>query len=174
MRHIKPLTINTVTIEIAAIIEERLGNNKINKKTAKIGNGCGAIAYFKKVKMKDFYAGLLEEFKNAAGTWEAETEICSLLEDVGGLQYCPKDLYSAYLKFMVQFYIGTPSYGYNSQFRHVFYSNSAAAIITRIIQEDCKNAGSYLEDLRKDKTIKESLTNTHISRRFESLVDLTE
>ncbi len=55
MRHLKPLTINTVTIEITTVIEERLGNNKLNRKVAKIGNACGAIAYFKKILLKDFF-----------------------------------------------------------------------------------------------------------------------
>jgi hypothetical protein len=174
MRHIKPLTINTVTIEIASIIEEKLTNNKINIKAAKIGNACGAIAYFKKVRLKDFYINLFEDLQNAAGTWKAEAEICSILEDVGGLQYCPKDLYKDYLKKLVQFYIGEPSYGINSQYRRVFYSNSAAPIIKRIILGDSKNAATYLEDLRKDKAIKASIGNTYVSRRFETLIDLTD
>src|SRR5690606_39256483 len=136
MRHIKPITTNTVTIEIAAIIERRLGKNGIDLKTAKIGHACGAIGYFKKVRIKDFYGLLKDDLNSARSDWNKQTKICSSLEDIGGLRYCPDELYKDILKLLVIFYIGEPSYGPNSGYRPVFFSNGAAPIITRIIRED--------------------------------------
>jgi len=173
MRHIKPVTANTVTIEIAASLERRLGRKGIDLITAKVGHACGAIGYFKKAKLKDFYASILRELKDTT-EWEAQTVICSKLEDVGGLLYCPKDSYKEVLKKLVEFYIGEESYGRWSNYRPVFFSNSAAPIITRIIELDSIKVGTYLEELRKDREIKLSIRNTHILKRFEKLLDLAK
>ncbi len=174
MRHIKPITTNTVTIEIAAIIERRLGKNGIDLKTAKIGHACGAIGYFKKVRIKDFYGLLKDDLNSAKSDWNKQTKICSTLEDIGGLRYCPDELYKDILKLLVIFYIGEPSYGPNSGYRPVFFSNGAAPIITRIIREDNKRVTPFIEDLRNDKHIRLNLGNKHVSRRFEVLIDKSE
>lgn len=174
MRHIKPITTNTVTIEIAAIIEKRLGKNGIDLKTAKIGHACGAIGYFKKVRLRDFYSYLRDELKTASSDWNKQTKMCSTLEDIGGLRYCPDEFYSEILKILVSFYIGEPSYGQWSGYRQVFFSNGAAPIIARIIKEDTKKATPKIEDLRNDKHIKLSIGNKFVSRRFEDLIDKSE
>ncbi len=174
MRSIKSLTINTVTIELAGILETRLGRDKLDLVTAKIGQACGAIGYFKKVKLKDFYTTLLAELEDASGDWESQESICSKIEDVGGLTHCPKEIYKDVLKKLVEFYIGEKSYGQWSSFRPVFFSDSAAPIIARIIKNDSKGAAEVIEELRKDKAIERSIKNGHILRRFENLVDLTE
>jgi hypothetical protein len=174
MRHIKPITTTTVTIEIAAIIEKRLGKNGIDLKTAKIGHACGAIGYFKKVRLRDFYSYLRDELKTATSDWDKQTKMCSTLEDIGGLRYCPDEFYSEILKILVSFYIGEPSYGQWSGYRQVFFSYRAAPIIARIIKEDSKKATPKIEDLRNDKHINLSLGNKFVSRRFEDLIDKSE
>jgi len=174
MRHIKPITTTTVTIEIAAIIEKRLGKNGIDLKTAKIGHACGAIGYFKKVRLRDFYSYLRDELKTATSDWDKQTKMCSTLEDIGGLRYCPDEFYSEILKILVSFYIGEPSYGQWSGYRQVFFSYRAAPIIARIIKEDSKKATPKIEDLRNDKHINLSLGNQFVSRRFEDLIDKSE
>lgn len=174
MRQIRPLTISTVTIEIASDLENRLGRNGIDLITAKVGHACGGIGYFKKVKLKDFYSSLLKDFILAIGDWNKQTAICSKLEDVGGIKNCPNEIYYDILKKMVEFYIGEPSYGQYRNLRPVFYSNGAAPIISRIIQSDPKTAGTYIDRLRNDKDIRLSIGNTYILRRFESFVDFTE
>ena len=174
MRHIKPITSNTVTIQIASILEEGLGRDGIDLKTAKIGHACGAFAYFKKIRIKDFYTTLLGELESACSDWKSQTNICSKLEDIGGLLYCPTDIYKGMLKKIVEFYIGEPSYGSWSGYRQVFYSNGATSIIARIIESDSEKVGAYIEELREDKDIKLSIGNIHILKRFEKLVDLTK
>jgi DNA-binding MltR family transcriptional regulator len=174
MRHIFPLTPNTVTIEIAGIIEAKLNGKSIDLKTAKISNACGAISYFKKVRLKVFYSSILEEIKDASSDWALQTAGVSKLEDIGGLVNCPLELYPDILKGLVQFYIGEPSYGQWRHMRPVFFSNSAAPIVLRILKGDAKRIGSHLNNLRKDKHIKESITDTNILKRFEKLVDLSE
>lgn len=174
MRHLAPLTPNTVTIEIAGIIEEKIRGNGIDLKTAKISNACGAISYFKKVRLKDFYTSLLVELTEIGSDWSRQTNMVSKLEDIGGLTNCPLELYPEFLKKLVQFYTGEPSYGQWRNYRPVFFSNSAAPIVKRILQGDSKRIGKHLETLRKDRDIKPSVENTNVLRRFEELVDLGE
>ncbi len=174
MRQIAPLTINTVTIELAGVLEDRLGRNRIDIITAKIGNACGAIGYFKKVKIKDFYNELLSELKSIGNDWDEQEKICTKLEDVGGLKYCPDDLYIDTLINLVEFYIGEESYGQWRNYRPVFYSDSASPIIKRILESDSKRVGKHIETLRKKRNIKHSISNKYILRRFESLVDTAE
>ena len=91
MRHIKYLSLKTVTIELATTLQEKAGKNNINLITAKIAYACGAIGYFKKVKLIDFYSSLIEELRGSGG-WSEEGKICAKIEDIGGLVYCPKKL----------------------------------------------------------------------------------
>ncbi|WP_312364725.1 hypothetical protein [Sphingobacterium sp.] len=65
LRKIKSLTDNTVQIELAKTIEKRFGRGSVDFKSAKIAYACGAIAYFKKVKLIDFYNTLYEELSSA-------------------------------------------------------------------------------------------------------------
>ncbi|MFW6219214.1 MAG: hypothetical protein ACOC3S_03765, partial [Bacteroidota bacterium] len=106
--------------------------------------------------------------------WEMQTQVCAKLEDIGGLKHCPIEVYKEILRELVVIYIGEPSYGQYSSSRPVFYSNGAAPIVTRIIENDSKRAGKYLEELRNERNIKHAISNTAILRRFESLLDLTE
>ncbi len=174
MRQIRPLTENTVTIELGVVLEKRLGRNKIDEKTAKIGHACGGIAYFKKAKLKDFYISLENELKSASADWNKQTKVCAKFEDIGGLRYCPNDAYKSVLKQLVLFYVGEPSYGQYSYSRPVFYSNGAAPIISRVIEGDKKRAGRFLEELREDKKVKLAIGNKSVLKRFESLIDLTD
>jgi len=123
MRRIKPLTNNTVTIELAEILEAKIGRTGIDLKAAKIGHACGAIAYFKKIRLKDFYNSLIPEIK-AASDWGQQGKVCQKLEDIGGLIYCPKEVYGDFLKEIVKYYLGEPSYGQYRNLRPVFFSNS--------------------------------------------------
>uniref|UniRef100_UPI004048396C hypothetical protein n=3 Tax=Roseivirga sp. TaxID=1964215 RepID=UPI004048396C len=173
MRHIKPLTEKTVTIEMASILEKKLDRTGINLKTAKIGNACGAMGYFKKVRLMDFYGNLKTEVTKIGSDWTAQKNFCAKLEDIGGLKYCPSGHYEDILKALVIFYIGERSYGPYSGTRPVFFSNGAAPIITRIIENDAAKANPILESFRKKKPIKNDIEDKYLLRRFEDLIDLS-
>lgn len=171
MRHIQPITDKTVTIEMSSVLQEKLGRTGITLVIAKIAHACGAMGYFKKSRLKDFYNDLDIELKSSASDWNKQSKICAKLEDIGGLNYCPIEHYKTILTSLVQFYIGERSYGPHSQSRPVFYSNGAAPIIIRIIKKDSRKANTVLEELRIHKPIKAELEDKHLLRRFEDLLD---
>lgn len=174
MRRTNPLTEDTVKIELGELLENKIGRDGISLKIAKIGHACGAIAYFKKIRLKDFYNSLIPEMKIAASDWGQQTRVCQKIEDIGGLRYCPTEIYEDFLKILVKYYLGESSYGPYKNTRPVFFSNGAAPIICRIIKADVNRAGTFLEQIRTHRSIKELTQNNHISRRFENLIDLTE
>ena len=173
LRHIKSITEKTVTIEIAGILERKLCRSGIDLKIAKIGNACGALGYFKKVRLKDFFQKIRVELEESGTSWSQQKKVCAKLEDVGGLQYCPKDIYDDVLKELVRIYIGQRSFGPNSGYRPVFYSNGAAPIISRIIEDESKQVANSIEKLRENRRIKDKIQDKYLLRRFEDLVDLT-
>jgi len=173
MRHVSDLTNTQVVIDTAKILEDRLGRNPIDLITAKLGHATGASGYFKKVKLKDFYNQLLAEIKKASNSWSEQTKVMTKFEDIGGLKYCPDELYYDIIKELVLIYIGEESYGYYRNTRKVFYSNGAAPIVFRLLEEEGKKIVPHLEQMRnKSKRIKNKLSNIYIQRRFEQLLDI--
>lgn len=173
MRHIQPITDKTVTIEMASILQNKLGRTGITLVIAKIAHACGAMGYFKKSRLKDFYSDIDSKLKSASSDWNKQTKICIKLEDIGGLKYCPKEYCESILTTLVKYYIGERSYGQYSHSRPVFYSNGAAPIIYRMIEKDSSKANIILEKIRTKETIKNKITDKHLLRRFEDLVDVS-
>lgn len=173
MRHISELTNTQVVIDTAKILEDKLGRNPIDLITAKLGHATKASGYFKKVKLKDFYSLLLSEIKTASSDWNEQTKVMVKFEDIGGLKYCPDELYYDIIKELVLIYIGEESYGYYRNTRKVFYSNGAAPIVFRLLEEEGKKMIPHLEKMRESsKRIKYKISNIYIQRRFEELLDI--
>jgi len=171
LRSLKSLTDKTVTIDIAGQLEKKLGRGGIDLKTAKIGHASGALGYFKKVRLIDFFGRLKAEGNTFGADWSAERKFCLKLEDVGGLRYCPKEHYSELIKTLARIYIGERSFGKYSVSRPVFYSNGAAPIIKRIFEIEGSKAFAVLDRLRTNRTFKRKISDKHLRRRYESLLD---
>jgi len=173
MRHISKFTNTQVVIETAKILEDRLGRNHIDLITAKLGHATNASGYFKKVKLKDFYNQLLNEIETASNNWPEQTKVMEKFENIGGLRYCPDELYYDIIKGLVLIYIGEESYGQYRETRRVFFSNGAAPIAFRVLKEAGEKIIPYLEQMRdKSKRIKCKISNKYIQRRFEELLDI--
>lgn len=150
-----------------------MGRNQIDLITAKVGHATGASGYFKKVKLKDFYNQLLDEIKAGFNDWDKQTEIMSKLEDVGGLKYCPDELYFDILKQLVLIYIGEESYGQYRASRRVFYSNGATPIVYRILENEGEKIIPHLEYMQENnRVVKGRINNVYVLRRFENLLDI--
>jgi len=171
LRHIKELTVKTVTIEIASILESKLGREGINLKVARVGHACGALGYFKRVRLIDFFLKFHDDVKSTGTQWNLQSKQTRKLEDIGGLRYCPKEHYENMIKELSKIYIGERSFGQYSSSRPVFYSNAAAPIIERVFVTEGEKARVVMEKLRSDRHIKHKLTDKHLLRRFENLLD---
>lgn len=171
LRHIQPITDKTVTIEVASILEDKLDRSGIDIKTAKISHACGALGYFKKVRLKDFFGKLKDDLKDTGSNWGEQKKVCAKIEDIGGLTYCPTEHYEDIIRELAIIYIGERSYGQWSAHRPVFFSNGAAPIITRIIENEGLKANEVLEKLRTKRQISRRITDKYLLRRFERLLD---
>ena len=173
LRHFKEHTNTTVTIEIAKSLEEKLGRNPIDILTAKLGYATGATGYFKKVKLNEFYQKLLAEIK-AVGDWNSQAKFMAKFEDLGGLMFCPPELYYDFIKELALIYIGEESYGRYSEYRRVFFSNAAAPIVYRVLEQEGKKIVPHLEKMQStSKRIKYKISNIYVQRRFEKLLDIS-
>ncbi|HDZ14057.1 hypothetical protein LCGC14_0762870 [marine sediment metagenome] len=171
LRHVQSLTEKIVTIEIAAILESRLDRLGIDIKTAKISHACGALGYFKKVRLKDFFGKLKNDLKASGNDWSEQKKVCIKIEDIGGLIFCPIEHYEDIIRELAIMYIGERSYGRWSESRPVFFSNGAVPIIARIMENEGIKANEVLEKLRTKKPISIKATDKYLLRRFEKLLD---
>ena len=76
------------------------------------------------------------------------------------------------LRWLVLLYIGQP--GGPTRFwnvRPVFYSNSGAPIAQEMIKDASTLIGNELRALQEDKKVQAAVSNAHIARRFEVLLD---
>lgn len=113
--------------------------------------------------------------KRVGYQWQSHdkhTDLLETLEDVGGLEFRPLDLRPPLIKWLVLAYIGEPSYGRYSKIRPVFYSNSAAPIITGLLKNAPKQVFDLVRQVANDKDIKAAMTNKYVARRFELLLDI--
>lgn len=178
LRELEPLTQPTVKINLAQHIQERIGRGRLDVLHAKVAFACGSLPYLKRSQVRDFFNAHLKKMQQVGYNWqqyEEHGELLDDLEDIGGFTYSPDELCRPFLKWMVLAYIGEPGrYGTMGRNRLVFYSNSAAPIIKRLIQNAGANVLGQLHNLEKDKDIKLATSNMHVARRFEELVDLAE
>ncbi|BCI65866.1 hypothetical protein [Acetobacter aceti] len=77
---------------------------------------------------------------------------------------------------MVKAYLGeeggVTSYG---NVRHVYYSNTAAPLIRKIIEKySYSNIKEDIEKLKKNEFIQRKIKNKHIARRFQDILDFCE
>jgi hypothetical protein len=171
LMHFKTKTKTACVIEVAKILENKIGKKPIDLVTARIGHAIGATAYFKKIKIKDFYHSLLLQFKSVT-KWSEQAKVVGTFNDIGHFTYCPPDLIPLFTEYLVNWYIGEPGgYGTWGQNRKVFYSDKAAPIILRIFEYAEVKLNVELENLREDKDTKDKLQNRYILDRFEKLCD---
>lgn len=176
LSHLEHLTQPAVKIELADYLQKQMGHKGIDILHAKVANACGAMSYFKKARIVDLYKALLLNLQRVGTHWTKHAEhgdVLENIEDIGGLTYCPDELLKETLKWLVQTYIGEPGeQGYYGRNRKVFYSNSAAPIIARLIKSGPLKIRRCLKELENDRDIKRACTNIHVARRFEDLLDM--
>lgn len=175
--YLRSITQKSVLVRIGEYLQKKAGRN-IDTRMAIVAEAAGAFAYLRQSARKTFFDSVFDNMKIVGTHWSSYDKHGQLLrsfDEYGGLENCPDDLRRSILKWLVLTYIGEPGgqtrYG---NIRNVFYSNSAAPLIEGIIKESALKIRDELKNLKNDKDVKRSISNEHVSRRFESLIDIVE
>lgn len=169
---------NPVLVNVANEFQSRIGRNGLDERHARVATACGAMPYLKQSARRELfvaYCDRLDEVGTNWGGYDQHGDLLRKFRELGGFAACPEPPKNEILRWMVLTFIGTrggrTSYG---NIRHVFYSNTAAPLISDIFGEEAAVIKEPLLALREDETIAERIDNQHIARRFEQLVDLVE
>lgn len=177
LSYLRPLTQQATLVTIGEHLQNKAGRN-IDPRMARVANAIGVFPYLRQSARKDFFESVLLNMKKVGTNWSAyekHGELLRTFKDFGGLENCPPDIRKEILKYLVITYVGTP--GGRTQYgniRHVYYSNSAAPLIVELVSSAATVIKMDLESLAADKDVKRALSTDHISRRFETLLDLVE
>jgi hypothetical protein len=174
--HLQPVTRNPAKLELAKHMQEKVGRHGLTLILFKVSNAAGVLAYLKDSSRRDFFAGYLHRLTAIGGGWRAfarHREPLEELEDVGGLTHCPDEVAHGLLGWMVLCYVGTEggrtSYGH---VRPVFYSDTAAPIIERLVGAGGGRVLGMLKALHDDREVKLRLTSCKdVAARYEDLLD---
>lgn len=164
-----------VRTSLGTHLQDKVGR-RMGDRQARVADLAGLMPYIRQAARAAFFSDQFSKMQRVGYDWGGYNEHGELLRsfiEFGGLEACPPEPKWQILWWLVMTYIGKP--GGRTQFgnvRKVFYSNSAAPLIKEIIFSDGPGVRHLLDQLRDEKSIKSSLTNPDISRRFEDLVDL--
>jgi hypothetical protein len=174
--HLQAVTRNPAKLELAKDMQEKVGRQGLTLILFKVSNAAGVLAYLKDTSRRDFFAQYLHRLASIGDSWRAFTkhrEPLEELEDVGGLTHCPDDVARGLLRWITLCYVGTPggrtSYGH---IRPVFFSDTAAPIIERLVAAGGSRVLRMLKDLRDDPEVKKRLASSKdVAARYEDLLD---
>jgi hypothetical protein len=176
---ISSLTQNSVKLTLAAHLQEKINRGgTLDRRFARVASAAGVFPYLKQSHREDFFEDFFAQMERVSSRWSAHSEHGELLRtfaEFGGLQYCPPKIRKKILKWLCMLYIGEPggrtSYG---NVRNVFYSNVGAPLAAEIIASAGELVIEDLKHLRKDKDLSYPLSDQHVARRYEGLLDLVE
>lgn len=173
------LTLNSVKLSLAAHIQEKINRQTgLDRRTARVAIASGIFPYLKQSHREDFFEEVFAQMEKVSYRWSAYSEHGELLRsfsEFGGLFHCPPSSREKILKFLVLLYIGEPggrtSYG---NVRHVYYSNSGAPLAAELIKSAGSSIAEEVRQLSMDSDIKFLISDQHVARRFEGLLDQIE
>ncbi|MCG8587219.1 MAG: hypothetical protein MI757_21145, partial [Pirellulales bacterium] len=178
LKHLASDTKNPVKIDVAHDLHKRIGRGVPDIAIFKVAHAAGVAPYLKKNKRNDYFSDVFKRLRSAEHVWKKHAEhgdLLAELEDVGGLEYCECDETGRkILGWLILCYVGEPGgYGDWGRRRAVFFSDTAAPIIQRIIQRSGEREVRLLKEAAKFKTVKRALAQgKSIAQRFEDLLDL--
>jgi hypothetical protein len=177
LRSYKELTLNTVQVEMAEQLQNRIAKKKIDLTTAKVSYAAGILPYLKQRQVEEFFTGFLMRFEEVGHHWSKNMDHSKLFddfEDVGTLKHCSVSLKPKFILWFTLCYLGEPGgYGMGIN-RPVFYSNSGALRIARIFKNFSTEIISFFEKALKDPRVRAAMHNRYIARRAENLMDILQ
>lgn len=178
LKSLEPHVQNAVKLEVSQHMQTKIGRARLERRHVRVAIASGTLPYLRQSQIKDFYSEVLSQMKQVGTNWGAYNQHGELLrsfQEVGALQYCPPDVRKEIVLWLVLAYIGTPggrtSYG---NIRNVFYSNTAAPIIREIVEEFAQTIRDDVYASKDEQSVKVLVSDKHIARRMESLIDLVD
>lgn len=176
LRSFESLTKQAVKVQLGETIQQRVGTDRLELVVAKVAAAAGVLGYLKKRQTEAFFAWLHERLVKVGHHWKMFSEHGALLddiEDVGGLSACPPALRRQIVLWMVLCYLGEPGgYGWYGRNREVFYSNTAAPRIRRMLNAAAALVSEDLDSAMQDHRVEAAIKSKFIGRRSEQLMDI--
>lgn len=175
---LRVLAANSVLVDLASDFQKRVGRSGLDERHARVATACGAMPYLKQSSRKELFGAYHDRLKEVGTNWSAyekHGDVIRRFSEIGGFASCPNSQKPQIVEWMVRTYIGTPggrtSYG---NIRNVYYSNTAAPLIEELFVNSSDVIRIYVGPCADVKGVKGMLTDQHIARRFEKLLDLVE
>jgi hypothetical protein len=173
---LKSIVQNTVLISCARDFVKNIGKRAPSLVQARVAYGGGIFAYLKKTQLKEFFDNYFSEMQKISYSWGAHNSHGELLrnfQEIGGLEFCPKESLTEFVEWLVLCYIGSAggltSYG---NIRNVYYSNIGAPIAFKILKESVQNITNIVSELEKtSRSVSIAVTNEHVARRYNLILD---
>lgn len=176
LRSYRAITRDAVKIYIGEALQARIGRVDPDLTLVKVAHAAGALPYLKQRSRRAFFEDVGQRFAAASfhwTHWDQHGDLLDSFEDVGGFFSCPEGPREQIALWMVKCYIGEPGgYGTYGHGRAVFYSNTAAPRIARLVKEAGPTLLPIIEHAAEDRYIKAATKNKFIARRFDALRDL--
>jgi uncharacterized protein YihD (DUF1040 family) len=172
---IKDHTVNPVILDLANEYNLKLGRNLPLIKQMRAANAAGILPYFKSTLLSDFYKNYYKTMKEEGFSFKSNNshgELLRNLIEIGGLKYLKEPTLTNVVRWLIQCYIGEPSYGYYRTSRKTFHSNVGAQLSLNILKESSSIAYPIVVELgNEDREIMTSNLNKNIENRFQNILD---
>jgi hypothetical protein len=173
-----PHTHNQVILDCSKEMVEHIGKKAPELRVARVAIAAGLFPYLRKAQIKELFGEYLERMKQVGTHWTKNAqhgELLRNLTEIGGLSSVPEELLPEYLEWLVLCYIGEPG-GYGAGYgRKVFYSNVGGPLSLDILKAVDRPVAKIIAGFAKSSPkVKAALTDEHISRRYESILDAVQ
>jgi hypothetical protein len=177
LRKIAPISTSTSKIELAKKMEISIGRRPSNLNTAQIAIASGAFPFIHKRQQRLLTSVFLERFNSVMPAWRQYPEHSELLDDfgsAGGFTICPLGAERTIVRWMIEAYIGVPGRsGYFGRNRPVFYSDTAAPRIEKLLRDAPPPIKGHIASIAKESGVRKLIRIPEQQTRLDYLVEIT-
>lgn len=175
--HLAPHLRDSALVPIAQYVQAKIGRDTPTELQARVASAASVLSYLRRAQRTQLFETILIELEKVGTNWRANPRHGGVLRgivELGGLAHIPPSTRQKFVKWLVVAYIGEPGgYGMGIN-RRVFYSNSAAPFVEDFIIESKELVRDELRALASDRDVKRRLSDEHVARRYQQLLDLVE
>ena len=176
LRQLEPLAPSGAKIALAQKLETRIGRRPVDINTAQVALASGSYPYIHSRQQRLISEAILGRFEAVKPEWRRHPYHAEVLDDfaaAGAFSICPVGADRRIVRWMIVAYLGEPGgYGYSGRNRAVFYSNTAAPRIERLLREAAPSIKGHVEYVAGEKTTRELVKVPEQEERLSRLVEL--